>query len=129
MRVGRSQMRSPYSATLRTSAPLRAMLLCLLPIFVVFLQPTRTAGAFTSLVAGKELKTTGHGKSQVLHLAAFLPYSYSTKGGSGVELAYMMALEAINADPTVLPDVELRILASNSGCSADTAMTAMLKQM
>ena len=120
-------MRSSYSATLRTSATLRARLLCLLPIFVVFLQPT--AGAFTSLVAGKELKTTGHGKSQVLHLAAFLPYSYSTKGGSGVELAYMMALEAINADPTVLPDVELRILTSNSGCSADTAMTAMLKQM
>ena len=102
-------------------------LLLLLLLCVLQLNPT--VGAFTTIEAGKELKTTGHGKSQVLHLAAFLPYSYSTKGGSGVELAYMMALEAINADPTVLPDVELRILTSNSGCSADTAMTAMLKQM
>ena len=120
-------MRSSYSATLRTSATLRARLLCLLPIFVVFLQPI--AGAFTSLVAGKELKTTGHGKSQVLHLAALLPYTYSTHGGNGVELAYVMALDAINADPNVLPAVELQILASNSGCDKDTAQLAMMKQM
>jgi hypothetical protein len=102
-------------------------LLLLLLLCVLQLNPT--VGAFTTIEAGKELKTTGHGKSQVLHLAALLPYTYSTHGGNGVELAYVMALDAINADPNVLPAVELQILASNSGCDKDTAQLAMMKQM
>ena len=88
---------------------------------VLLLAPTQTTG--------KELKTTGHGKSQTLHLAAFLPYTYSTTYGNGLELTLMMALEAINADPTVLADVELRIHTSDTGCSKDIAALALLKQM
>lgn len=98
------------------------------PLLVVgflflLLAPTQTMG--------KELKTTGHGKSQTLHLAAFVPYTSfaSTSYGNGLELALMMALEAINADPTVLADVELRIHTSDTGCSKDLAALALLKQM
>ena len=87
------------------------------------------AGASAVSTAGKELKTTGHGKSQVLHLAAFLPYTYSNTYGNGLELALVMALEAINADPAVLANVELRIQASDTACSKDTAGLALLKQM
>ena len=85
------------------------------------------AGASAISTAGKELKT-GHGKSQVLHLAAFLPYTSSTYG-NGMELALVMALEAINADPAVLANVELRIHTSNTACSKDVAGLALLKQM
>lgn len=119
-------MRSPHSTALR------ARLLRLLPIlfFLLLLRPARAAGAATALAAGKELKTTGHGKSQVLHLAAFLPYTYRSAGaGNGLELVLVMALEAINANPTVLRDVELRIHASDTGCSKDAAQLAFLKQM
>ena len=88
------------------------------------------AGASAISTAGMELKTTGHGpgKSQVLHLAAFLPYTSSTYG-NGMELALVMALEAINADPAVLANVELRIHTSNTACSKDVAGLALLKQM
>ena len=119
-------MRSPHSTALR------ARLLRLLPILflLLLLRPARAAGAATALAAGKELKTTGHGKSQVLHLAAFLPYTYRSAGaGNGLELVLVMALEAINANPTVLRDVELRIHASDTGCSKDAAQLAFLKQM
>ena len=74
------------------------------------------------------MRTQGHGKSQVLHLAAFLPYS-SSNYGNGMELALVMALEAINADPAVLANVELRIHTSNTACSKDVAGLALLKQM
>ena len=87
------------------------------------------AGASAVSTAGKELKTTGHGKSQVLRLAAFLPYTYSTTYGNGMELILVMALEAINADSAVLANVELRIHTSNSACSKDVAGLALLKQM
>ena len=72
-----------------------------------------------------------HGKSQVLHLAAFLPYPPDGNGqnGNGMELALVMALEAINADPAVLANVELRIHTSNTACSKDVAGLALLKQM
>ena len=86
------------------------------------------AGASAISTAGKELKT-GHGKSQVLHLAAFLPYTYSIIVGNGMDLALVMALEAINADPAVLANVELRIHTSNTACSKDVAGLALLKQM
>ena len=97
--------------------PMRLLLLLALPVLAA------------GLTAGKELKTTGHGKSQVLHLAAFLPYTYSNTYGNGLELALVMALEAINADPAVLANVELRIHTSNTACSKDVAGLALLKQM
>ena len=104
------------------------LLLLLLIAVLVVLQSACTTGA-TVLTAGKELRTTGHGKSHVLHLAAFLPYTLSNTYGNGLELALVMALESINADPTILVDVELRIHASNTGCSKDIAVLALLKQM
>jgi ABC-type branched-subunit amino acid transport system substrate-binding protein len=102
---------------------------CLLLLLLLhLLQPTRTGASAAPVSSIKELKTTGHGKSHgVLHLAAFLPYISNTYG-NGMELALVMALEAINADPTVLVDVELRIHASNTGCSKDTAALALFKQ-
>ena len=98
----------------------------------LLLQLTCAGHAGTSEVrvstAGTVLRTTGgHGKSQVLHLAAFLPYS--SNYGNGMELALVMALEAINADPAVLANVELRIHTSNTACSKDVAGLALLKQM
>ena len=82
------------------------------------------AGASAVSTAGKELRTTGHGKSQVLHLAAFLPYSTNIYS-NGVELILVMALEAINADPAVLANVELRIHTSDTACSKDVAGLAL----
>ena len=123
-------MRLPHSTVLR------AILLRLLPILfllLLLLRPARATGAAaTALAAGKELKTTGQSKTQVLHLAAFLPYIYENRlagAGNGLELVLVMALEAINANPSVLRDVELRIHASDTGCSKDTAPLAFLKQM
>ena len=98
-----------------------SLLLLLRIAVLVVLQSACTTGA-TVLTAGKELRTTGHGKSHVL-------YTLSNTYGNGLELALVMALESINADPTILVDVELRIHASNTGCSKDIAVLALLKQM
>ena len=106
--------------------------LLLLPLLLLLHSSSSVsaAAAPAALVAGKELKTAAlPGKTQVLHLAVFLPYTYSNSAGNGFELALVMGLEAINADPAVLPGVELRLLASNTGCSAELSSIALLKQM
>ena len=104
------------------------MRLHLLVLLLPILQSTIT---YTDAVVrgGKELKTTGHGKSQVLHLAAFLPYSNRATISNKFELALVMALDAINADRVILPNVEQRIHSSDSACSKDTAQMALLQQM
>ena len=105
----------------------------ILPLFLCLSPFTCEGASFTSKDI-KELKTTGHGKTRVLRLAAFLPYTWdysysSSHVGNGMEVALVMALEAINADPTVLADVELRLVASDSRCSNTIAARAVLKQM
>ena len=122
----RKRTKPPPHSALPPRSPFFPLLLLLLLLGII-LQLT-CVGASAVSTAGKELRTTGHGKSQVLHLAAFLPYSASSRS-NGIELVLVMALEAINADPAVLVNVELRIHTSYTACSKDVAGIALLKQM
>ena len=100
-------------------------------LLVVALCASGGAASFGFQVAVKEIKAAPSSASSttnkaVIYLGLPLDYTGSWPVGGQLEHAAIMALETVEKLPTLLPGVDLRLLATNSRCESSSDDTVGL---